>query len=452
PVRERARSPDLARRLRPPAHHGGGREHVPAAGAPQGAVGGGAHRRARPAPARDAHEPQPAGHDRDRQPRAPAPLPRGPRRCRRARAQLTRLSPDRESGGATPRSERDLDRDHGLREGHRGALRRAALPVQRLPARQLGRTPVRRRLAGRDARARVTSFGAGAGGADHHAVAAPLERRWRLEARLPRSREADPREARRAPPGVRRGEGRREDQARGVVSKPFAGIRIIDFTRYLAGPYGTYQLALLGADVVKIESHEGDDTRGQLADPKWAERKMAPCFLAVNGNKRSITLDLRRPEAVAIVKRLAVGADVVWENFRGGVMDRLGLGYEALSAANPRLIYCAVSGFGQTGPERTTAAFDGKLQAMSGIIALTGEPAPGPTRAGVAICATMGGLTAALAVASALFQPTHTGRGQFVDVAMLDAALAFLPGPVSEYPVAGIPPRPLRNGSGEPRA
>jgi crotonobetainyl-CoA:carnitine CoA-transferase CaiB-like acyl-CoA transferase len=107
------------------------------------------------------------------------------------------------------------------------------------------------------------------------------------------------------------------------MTKPFAGVRILDFTRYLAGPYGTYQLALLGADVVKIESREGDESRGLLVDRTWAERKMAPSFLAVNGNKRSITLDLRRPEAVEVVKRLAVGADVVWENFRPGVMDRL---------------------------------------------------------------------------------------------------------------------------------
>src|SRR5215813_201360 len=180
-------------------------------------------------------------------------------------------------------------------------------------------------------------------------------------------------------------------------------------------------------DEVKIESHEGDDTRNQLADRVWAERKMAPSFLAVNGNKRSITLDLRMPAAVEVVKKLAATADVVWENFRGGVMDRLGLGYAALSAVNPRLIYCAVSGFGQTGPERTTAAFDGKLQAMSGIMSITGEPAHGPTRAGFAICDTIGGMTAALAVASALYQRTHTGRGQLVDVAMLDAALAFIP-------------------------
>jgi len=231
------------------------------------------------------------------------------------------------------------------------------------------------------------------------------------------------------------------------MTKPFAGVRILDFTRYLAGPYGTYQLALLGADVVKIESRDGDETRGQLADPKWAARKMAPSFLAVNGNKRSITLDLRRPEAIEIVKRLVVDADVVWENFRGGVMDKLGLGYEALSAINPRLIYCGVSGFGRTGPERTTAAFDGKLQAMSGIMSITGEAAHGPTRAGFAICDTIGGITAALAVASALYQRTHTGRGQLVDVAMLDAALAFIPGPVSEYTVAGIEQRQIGNGS-----
>ena len=231
------------------------------------------------------------------------------------------------------------------------------------------------------------------------------------------------------------------------MTRPFAGVRILDFTRYLAGPYGTYQLALLGADVVKIESREGDETRGQLADKTWAERKMAPSFLAVNGNKRSVTLDLRRPEAVEIVKRLVANADVVWENFRGGVMDKLGLGYETLSAINPRLIYCAVSGFGRTGPERTTAAFDGKLQAMSGIMSITGETAHGPTRAGFAICDTIGGMTAALAVSSALYQRTHTGRGQLVDVAMLDAALAFIPGPVSEYTVAGIEQRQIGNGS-----
>jgi crotonobetainyl-CoA:carnitine CoA-transferase CaiB-like acyl-CoA transferase len=231
------------------------------------------------------------------------------------------------------------------------------------------------------------------------------------------------------------------------VSRPFAGVRILDFTRYLAGPYGTYQLALLGADVIKVEPRDGDETRHQLVPGEWAERKMPPGFLAVNANKRSITLDLRKPEAVEIVKRLVTKADVVWENFRPGVMDRLGLGYDALAAMNPLLVYCAVSGFGHTGPEKTTAAFDGKLQAMSGIMSITGEPAHGPMRAGFAICDTIGGMTAALAVSSALYQRTHTRRGQFVDVAMLDAALAFIPGPVSEYTVAGIEQRQIGNGS-----
>ena len=231
------------------------------------------------------------------------------------------------------------------------------------------------------------------------------------------------------------------------MTKPFAGVRILDFTRYLAGPYGTYQLALLGADVIKIESHEGDESRHLLISKEWADRKMASSFLAVNANKRSITLDVRKPAAVSVVKRLVAGADVVWENFRPGVMDRLGLGYETLAAINPRLIYCAVSGFGHTGPERTTAAFDGKLQAMSGIMSITGDPAGGPMRAGFAICDTIGGMTAALAVSSALYQRTHTGRGQFVDVAMLDAALAFIPGPVSEYTVAGIEQKQIGNGS-----
>src|SRR6185436_8302849 len=201
------------------------------------------------------------------------------------------------------------------------------------------------------------------------------------------------------------------------------------------------------ADVVKIESLEGDETRSQLISKEWAERKMPPGFMAVNGNKRSITLDLRRPEAVELVKRLVVTADVVWENFRPGVMDKLGVGYDTLAAINPRLIYCAVSGFGHTGPEKTTAAFDGKLQAMSGIMSITGEPAQGPMRAGFAICDTIGGITAALAVSSALYQRTHTGRGQFVDVAMLDAALAFIPGPVSEWMTAGIQQKQIGNGS-----
>src|SRR4249919_1829680 len=231
------------------------------------------------------------------------------------------------------------------------------------------------------------------------------------------------------------------------ANKPFAAIRILDFTRYLAGPFGTYQLALLGAEVIKIEPKSGDEMRFTQLSPEWTARGLGPSFLGINANKRSLTLDLSKPKAVEIVKKLSQRADVVWENFRPGVMERFGLGYEALRRVNPRLIYCAISGFGQEGPERGTAAFDGKLQAMSGIMSITGEPAAGPTRAGFALCDTIGGVTAALAVASALFQRTHTGRGQLVDVAMLDAALAFIPGPVSEYTVAGIEQRQIGNGS-----
>jgi crotonobetainyl-CoA:carnitine CoA-transferase CaiB-like acyl-CoA transferase len=221
------------------------------------------------------------------------------------------------------------------------------------------------------------------------------------------------------------------------MTKPFAGVRILDFTRYVAGPFGTYQLALLGADVIKIEPKSGDDMRHSQLSQEWAARGLGPSFMGISSNKRSLTLDLTKPKAVEIVKRLVRDADVVWENFRPGVMERFGLGYEVLRALNPRLIYCAVSGFGQNGPERGTAAFDGKLQAMSGIMSLTGHEDKGPTRTGFALCDTIGGMTAAFAVASALYQRTHTGEGQFVDVAMLDAALSFLSGQVAEYTITG---------------
>jgi len=167
----------------------------------------------------------------------------------------------------------------------------------------------------------------------------------------------------------------------------------------------------LGADVIKIEPKAGDDMRHSQLSKEWAEKGLGPSFLGINANKRSLTLDLQQPQGVAIVKRLAERADIVWENFRPGVMERFGLGYEMLRAINPRLIYCAVSGFGQNGPERNTAAFDGKLQAMSGIMSITGHEDNGPTRAGFALCDTIGAMTAAFAVSSALFQRSQTGAG-----------------------------------------
>ncbi len=221
------------------------------------------------------------------------------------------------------------------------------------------------------------------------------------------------------------------------MTRPFEGVKILDFTQVLAGPYASYQLALLGADVIKVERREGEDMRRTPLNKDWADRGLAPGWLAINGNKKSLTLDLQKKEAVEIVKRLAAKADVVMENFRPGVMDKLGIGYEALSKINPRLIYCAISAFGQTGPERLGAGYDGKIQAMSGIMSITGHEATGPTRAGFAVCDVLSGATAAFGVSSALFQRTHTGKGQLVDVSMLEATLAFLSGPVADFTVAG---------------
>jgi crotonobetainyl-CoA:carnitine CoA-transferase CaiB-like acyl-CoA transferase len=221
------------------------------------------------------------------------------------------------------------------------------------------------------------------------------------------------------------------------VTRPFEGIKILDFTQVLAGPYASYQLALLGADVVKVERREGEDMRRTPLSREWAERGLAPGWQAINGNKKSLTLDLSKPEAIAIVKKLAAEADVVMENFRPGVMDKLGIGYAALSEINPKLIYCAISGFGQTGPERASPGYDGKIQALSGIMAITGHQETGPTRAGFAVCDVLTGSTAAFGVSSALFQRSRTGKGQLVDVSMLEATLAFLAGQVADYSVAG---------------
>ena len=227
--------------------------------------------------------------------------------------------------------------------------------------------------------------------------------------------------------------------------RPFEGIKVLDFTRFFAGPFGTYQFALLGADVVKIEPLDGEDNRRAQLSQDWVERNMAPAFMSINANKRSLTLDLKKPQAQAIVKHLAKDADVVWENFRPGVMDRFGLGYETLKEINPKLIYCAVSGFGHSGPESPKAAFDGKIQAMSGIMSITGEPEGGPMRAGFAACDMIGGMMGAFAVSSALHQRTRTGEGQFVDVAMLDSTLNFLAQHVTEYTVAGFVQRQYGN-------
>jgi len=221
-------------------------------------------------------------------------------------------------------------------------------------------------------------------------------------------------------------------------AQPFDGIRILDFTQVFAGPFATYQLALLGADVIKVERKGGEPMRFSPGSKEWADRAMAPTWCAVNANKRNIALDLKDPKSVEIVKRLAAKADIVAENFRPGVMDRLGIGYEALSRINPKLIYCAVTGFGQEGPERDTPSYDGRIQATSGIMSITGHKDSVPTRAGFAVCDALSGMTAAFAMSAALNQRNATGKGQLVDVAMLDATLTFLSPTLCEYTIAGV--------------
>ena len=169
----------------------------------------------------------------------------------------------------------------------------------------------------------------------------------------------------------------------------------------------------------------------------WEKRGLAAPWVAVNAGKRSITLDLKKPKAIEAIKRLVAKADVVMENFRPGVMDNLGIGYETLKEINPKLIYCAVSGFGQVGPQAKTAAFDGMIQAMSGLMSITGFETNGPTRVGFAGADVMSGATAAFGVASALYQRTHTGKGQLVDVAMIDAVMAYLAQQFTEHLMTG---------------
>lgn len=222
------------------------------------------------------------------------------------------------------------------------------------------------------------------------------------------------------------------------MTKPFEGIRVLDFTQVFAGPFATFHLGLLGADIIKVERKGGENMRYSPGSKVWAERAYAPTWAAVNGNKRNIALDLKDAKAIEIIKRLAAKADIVAENFRPGVMDRLGLGYAVLSEINPRLIYCGVSGFGMEGPYKDTPSYDGRIQATSGIMSITGHEDSVPTRAGFAVCDALSGMTAAFAMASALHQRTLTGKGQLIDVAMLDATLTFLSPTVCEYTLAGV--------------
>ncbi len=206
-----------------------------------------------------------------------------------------------------------------------------------------------------------------------------------------------------------------------------SGVRILDLTNVLAGPFATLHLALLGAEVIKIENpKDGDLARKLGIVPGLNEQLMGTSFLAQNANKKSMTLNTKTLEGKEIFKKLVKTADVLVENFRPDVMDRLGLGYQVLSEINPRLVYCAISGFGQTGPDAFKPAYDQIIQGLSGVMAINGDERLNPLRAGFPVCDTVGGLNAAFAIMAALYHRERTGEGQFIDIAMLDSIMPLM--------------------------
>ena len=205
------------------------------------------------------------------------------------------------------------------------------------------------------------------------------------------------------------------------------GIRVLDLTNVLSGPFATLHLALLGAEVIKIEPPgSGDLARKLGAVPMLNDDCMGTSFLAQNANKKSLTLNLKHQEAQQIFRQLAQDADVVVENFRPGVMGRFGLSYESLREINPKLIYCAISGFGQTGPDALKPAYDQIIQGLSGTMAINGDERLNPLRCGFPVCDTVGGLNAAFAILAALFHRERTCEGQFIDIALIDSIMPLM--------------------------
>jgi CoA:oxalate CoA-transferase len=211
------------------------------------------------------------------------------------------------------------------------------------------------------------------------------------------------------------------------MSKICEGVRVLDLTNVLSGPFSTLHLALLGAEVIKIENPTGGDLARALGClPELNKKQMGTSFLAQNANKKSVTLNLKAPEGKEIFRKLVATADVVVENFRPDVMGRLGLSYDTLKAINPKLIYCAISGFGADGPDALKPAYDQIIQGLSGEMAINGDERLSPLRAGFPVCDTVGGLNAAFAIMSALYHRERTGEGQYIDVALLDSIMPLM--------------------------
>jgi crotonobetainyl-CoA:carnitine CoA-transferase CaiB-like acyl-CoA transferase len=205
----------------------------------------------------------------------------------------------------------------------------------------------------------------------------------------------------------------------------FAGVRVLDLSRMLAGPYGSMLLADLGAEVIKVEDPDGGDPMRAMGPPYLPDGDSA-YFLAINRNKKSVAIELTRAEGREVFLDLVRAADVVWHNFRPGIMEKLGCDYATLAAVNPRLIMCSISAYGQSGPYREYPAFDLALQAMGGAMSLTGEPGGEPMRMGLPMGDLAGGMFGAFAVAGALFQRAQTGKGAHVDLALLDCQVSLL--------------------------
>ena len=228
--------------------------------------------------------------------------------------------------------------------------------------------------------------------------------------------------------------------------RPFEGIRVIDVTHVLAGPFAAYQLGVLGADVIKIEDpNDPDQSRGSGTDKALNDRNMGTAFLTQASNKRSVALDLKKEADREVLKKLVATADVFVENYRPGAFDALGLGYEDLSKINPRLIYASFSAFGGTGPRREQTAYDHVIQATSGIMAMTGTKDVHPVKFGSPAVDYGTGMTGAFALAAALFQRERTGKGQRIDMAMLDVAMILMASHVTGYLRNGVHPKPRGN-------
>ena len=241
------------------------------------------------------------------------------------------------------------------------------------------------------------------------------------------------------------------------MAGPLQGIVVLDLSRILAGPWATQLLADYGAEVLKVEHPQGgDDTRKwgppYLKDAEGGDTRESAYYLSANRGKRSLAIDFSQPEGQALIRRLATQADVLVENFKVGGLARYGLGYDELSALNPRLVYLSISAFGQDGPDAAKPGYDAMVQGMGGLMSITGlpdgEPGAGPQKVGVAVADLMCGMYAVSAILAALYERDRSGRGQYIDLALLDTQVAWLANQNLNYLVSGQPPR--RQGTAHP--